>query len=155
MAVGVTILLSFAVFFLLLEDKMPETSDAVPLIGKYFACTIVEASLAVFAACMVLCFHHHEPTDIPRWMRVRFSSILYLIYDNKVNSTSLDLLADPILYRIIYLSIIVPTYLSNYNSLYRTSIMVSSFELPATLLREDFNLKTSVAQMNAKKELWS
>ena len=70
MAVGVTILLSFAVFFLLLEDKMPETSDAVPLLGKYYACTIVEASIAVGAVCMVLCFHHHDPTDVPPWMRV-------------------------------------------------------------------------------------
>ena len=70
MAVGVTILLSLAVFFLLLEEKMPETSDAVPLIGKYFACTIVEASLAVGAICMVLCFHHHDGTEVPVWMKV-------------------------------------------------------------------------------------
>ena len=72
MAVGVTILLSMAVFFLLLEDKMPETSDNVPLIGKYFACTIVQISLAVGAICMVLCFHHHDATEVPLWMKVGF-----------------------------------------------------------------------------------
>eukprot|EP00795_Rhopilema_esculentum_P011245 gene11245-21434_t len=69
MAVAITILLSMAVFFLLLEEKMPETSDHVPLIGKYFACTIVEISLAVWATCMMLCFHHHEPTEVPVWMK--------------------------------------------------------------------------------------
>ena len=73
MAVGVTILLSMAVFFLLLEDKMPETSDVVPLIGKYFACTIVQISLAVGATCMMLCFHHHDAADVPNWMKVRIN----------------------------------------------------------------------------------
>ena len=70
MAVGVTILLSMAVFFLLLEDKMPETSDVVPLLGKYFACSILQISLAVGATCMMLCFHHHDATEVPTWMKV-------------------------------------------------------------------------------------
>ena len=35
MVVGVTILLSLIVFFLLASTHIPETSEAVPLIGRY------------------------------------------------------------------------------------------------------------------------
>eukprot|EP00794_Sanderia_malayensis_P018037 gene18037-19844_t len=88
MAVGVTILLSLAVFFLLLEDKVPETSDNVPLIGKYFACTIVEASLAVAAVCMVLCFHHHDPTEVPPWVKKYILGYLAIVLRLKTKETS-------------------------------------------------------------------
>ena len=35
-ALGVTVLLAFSVFMLAIAEKMPETSESIPLIGKGF-----------------------------------------------------------------------------------------------------------------------
>ncbi|KAJ7390925.1 Neuronal acetylcholine receptor subunit alpha-7 [Desmophyllum pertusum] len=68
MAVGVTILLSLAVFFLMVEEKMP-VSENLPLIGKYYCCTIIEVSLALAAMCYVLRYVHHRSGAVPVWTR--------------------------------------------------------------------------------------
>ncbi|XP_078348085.1 neuronal acetylcholine receptor subunit alpha-9-like isoform X2 [Oculina patagonica] len=68
MAVGVTILLSLAVFFLMVEEKMP-VSENLPLIGKYYCCTIIEVSLSLAAMCYMLRFVHHRPCALPVWIR--------------------------------------------------------------------------------------
>lgn len=34
-ALGITVLLAFSVFVLAIAEKMPETSDSMPLIGKF------------------------------------------------------------------------------------------------------------------------
>lgn len=34
-ALGVTVLLAFSVFMLAIAEKLPETSDSIPLIGRY------------------------------------------------------------------------------------------------------------------------
>ena len=34
-ALGITVLLAFSVFVLAIAEKMPETSDSIPLIGIY------------------------------------------------------------------------------------------------------------------------
>lgn len=69
MAVGVTILLSLAVFFLMVEEKLP-VSENLPLIGKYYCCTIIEVSLALVAMCYVLRFVHHQAHALPSWIKV-------------------------------------------------------------------------------------
>ena len=69
MAVGVTILLSLAVFFLMVEEKMP-VSENLPLIGKYYCSTIIEVALSLAAMCYVLWFVHHQPCALPVWKRV-------------------------------------------------------------------------------------
>lgn len=69
MAVGVTILLSLAVFFLMVEEKMP-VSENLPLIGKYYCSTIIEVSMSLAAMCYVLWFVHHRPCALPDWQRV-------------------------------------------------------------------------------------
>ena len=38
-ALGVTVLLAFSVFMLAIAEKMPETSESIPLIGRTFALT--------------------------------------------------------------------------------------------------------------------
>lgn len=68
MAVGVTILLSLAVFFLMVEEKMP-VSENLPLIGKYYCSTIIEVSLALAAMCHVLRFVHHQAHALPDWIK--------------------------------------------------------------------------------------
>lgn len=69
MAVGVTILLSLAVFFLMVEEKMPVSED-FPLIGKYYGCTIIEVSLSLAAICYVLRYVHHRSGPLPHWRKV-------------------------------------------------------------------------------------
>lgn len=68
MAVGVTILLSLAVFFLMVEEKLP-VSKNLPLIGKYYCCTIIEVALALVAMCYVLRFVHHQAHALPSWIK--------------------------------------------------------------------------------------
>lgn len=69
MAVGVTILLSLAVFFLMVEEKMP-VAENLPLIGKYYCCTIIEVSMSLVAMCHVLRFVHNRPRALPDWVQV-------------------------------------------------------------------------------------
>ena len=70
MAVGVTILLSLAVFFLMVQERMP-ISENLPLIGKYYCCTIIEVSLCLVAMCYVLIYVHQRPVPVPDWIEVR------------------------------------------------------------------------------------
>lgn len=72
MVVGVTILLSLIVFYLLASTHIPETSDVVPLIGRYYVVTITEISCALILTCWVLRFHHYNTSvgKVPSWVKV-------------------------------------------------------------------------------------
>ncbi|KAK2174750.1 hypothetical protein NP493_779g01025 [Ridgeia piscesae] len=70
-SLGVTILLSLTVFLLLVAETMPPTSDAVPLIGMYFACIMLMCSLSVVFTVLVLNYHHRTPDthEMPDWVK--------------------------------------------------------------------------------------
>ncbi|XP_078383130.1 neuronal acetylcholine receptor subunit alpha-2-like isoform X2 [Oculina patagonica] len=72
MVVGVTILLSLTVFYLLASTHIPETSEVVPLIGRYYSLTIIEIASALGLTCWVLRFHHYNTSvgRVPNWVRV-------------------------------------------------------------------------------------
>ena len=89
MAVGVTILLSLAVFFLMVEEKMP-VSENLPLIGKYYCSTIIEVSLSLAAMCYVLWFVHHRPRSLPVWKRVNKEVILFKVAQNSFQQLDFD-----------------------------------------------------------------
>ena len=69
---GMAILVGLSFFFLLVAEYMPETSEAVPLIGMYYTVTMIEVSCAFFMTCWVLRFHHQNPTEgeVPEWVKV-------------------------------------------------------------------------------------
>ena len=69
---GMAILVGLSFFFLLVAEYMPETSEAVPLIGMYYTVTMIQVSCAFFMTCCVLRFHHHNPTEgeVPEWAKV-------------------------------------------------------------------------------------
>ncbi|XP_025078465.1 acetylcholine receptor subunit alpha-type acr-16-like [Pomacea canaliculata] len=73
-SLGTTILLSLMVFLLLVAETMPPTSDAVPLIGIYFACIMIMCSLSVLFTVLVLNLHHRSPEThrmhpwVKRWL---------------------------------------------------------------------------------------
>uniref|UniRef100_A0A3Q1FS77 Neuronal acetylcholine receptor subunit alpha-7 n=1 Tax=Acanthochromis polyacanthus TaxID=80966 RepID=A0A3Q1FS77_9TELE len=71
-SLGITVLLSLTVFMLMVAEIMPATSDSVPLIGQYFASTMVIVGMSVVATVIVLQFHHHNPNSghIPRWVNL-------------------------------------------------------------------------------------
>ncbi len=45
---GITVLLAFSVFMLAIAEKMPETSESIPLIGKLFKSDSGTACVHVF-----------------------------------------------------------------------------------------------------------
>uniref|UniRef100_A0A3Q3W8C2 Uncharacterized protein n=1 Tax=Mola mola TaxID=94237 RepID=A0A3Q3W8C2_MOLML len=71
-SLGITVLLSLTVFMLMVAEIMPATSDSVPLIGQYFASTMVIVGMSVIATVTVLQFHHHNPNSgqMPRWVHL-------------------------------------------------------------------------------------
>ncbi|XP_067456230.1 neuronal acetylcholine receptor subunit alpha-7-like [Thunnus thynnus] len=71
-SLGITVLLSLTVFMLMVAEIMPATSDSVPLIGQYFASTMVIVGMSVVATVIVLQFHHHKPDSghMPRWVHL-------------------------------------------------------------------------------------
>ncbi|XP_071369027.1 neuronal acetylcholine receptor subunit alpha-7-like [Centroberyx affinis] len=71
-SLGITVLLSLTVFMLMVAEIMPATSDSVPLIGQYFASTMVIVGMSVVATVIVLQFHHHNPDGghMPRWVHL-------------------------------------------------------------------------------------
>ncbi|XP_056142435.1 neuronal acetylcholine receptor subunit alpha-7-like [Lampris incognitus] len=71
-SLGITVLLSLTVFMLMVAEIMPATSDSVPLIGQYFASTMVIVGMSVVATVIVLQFHHHDPSSghMPQWVQL-------------------------------------------------------------------------------------
>nr|CAH0113586.1 unnamed protein product [Daphnia galeata] len=70
-ALGITVLLAFSVFMLAIAEKMPETSESIPLIGIYLTAVMAITSISVVMTVIVLNCHYKGPTakQVPRWMR--------------------------------------------------------------------------------------
>ncbi|XP_071811205.1 neuronal acetylcholine receptor subunit alpha-10-like [Apostichopus japonicus] len=69
-SLGITVLLSLTVFLLIIAESMPATSD-VPVIGQYYAATMLLVSISVVLTIIVLNLHHGGPyiRPVPNWMR--------------------------------------------------------------------------------------
>ncbi|XP_037081941.1 neuronal acetylcholine receptor subunit alpha-7-like [Pollicipes pollicipes] len=74
LSLGVTILLSLTVFSLMISDALPETSDAVPLIGTYFNCIMFMVASSVVSTVLILNYHHRsgETHEMAPWVRSLF-----------------------------------------------------------------------------------
>ncbi|XP_065200625.1 neuronal acetylcholine receptor subunit alpha-7 isoform X11 [Planococcus citri] len=58
LTLGVTILLSQTVFLLRLAQVLPQSSDAVPILGTYFNCIMFMVASSVVLTVVVLNYHH-------------------------------------------------------------------------------------------------
>ncbi|KAK7496034.1 hypothetical protein BaRGS_00012735 [Batillaria attramentaria] len=68
----ITVLLALAVFQLLLSEAMPPSSETFPMIGVYFACSMVLVMLSTILTVLVLNVHHTEHKRLPKLVRVIF-----------------------------------------------------------------------------------
>ncbi|XP_076061263.1 neuronal acetylcholine receptor subunit alpha-10-like, partial [Oratosquilla oratoria] len=73
-ALGVTVLLAFSVFMLAIAEKMPETSESIPLIGIYLTAVMTITSISIIMTVIVLNCHYRGPIqrEVPPWMRRAF-----------------------------------------------------------------------------------
>ncbi|KAK7115633.1 hypothetical protein V1264_001467 [Littorina saxatilis] len=66
----ITVLLSLAVFMLVVSETLPATSETFPWIGVYFACAMILVSVSTVLTVMVLNVHHKNYRPVPRWIKV-------------------------------------------------------------------------------------
>ncbi|CAF1236098.1 unnamed protein product [Rotaria magnacalcarata] len=75
---GITVLLAFSVFMLLIAESMPATSEMVPLIEIYLTIVMALTSLSIVLTVYVLQLHHSGPVVIPISHAFKYSLIRYI-----------------------------------------------------------------------------
>ncbi|XP_071953127.1 neuronal acetylcholine receptor subunit alpha-10-like [Antedon mediterranea] len=90
----ITVLLSLTVFLLLIAESMPPSSE-VPIIGKYYAATMLLVSISMAMTIIVLNLHYRGPmySRVPKWAKIFFLKYLakvVCIRIPKVTSASRD-----------------------------------------------------------------
>ncbi|KAI2808030.1 hypothetical protein BLOT_005972 [Blomia tropicalis] len=71
-ALGVTVLLAFSVFMLAISEKLPETSESIPLLGVYLTVVMGITSVSIVMTVVVLNFHYCSPLnkrELPKWLK--------------------------------------------------------------------------------------
>ncbi|KAK2164106.1 hypothetical protein LSH36_68g00000, partial [Paralvinella palmiformis] len=107
-SLGITVLLSFSVFLLLVAENVPKTSEYVPLLGIYLTLVMTMTAMSIFISVMVLNLHHRDPNrPVPPWLR-------HLSYD--------------VLANIVCARNIPPTYQSGSSSTYQLQEMTNRME---------------------------
>ncbi|XP_078524237.1 acetylcholine receptor subunit delta-like [Lissotriton helveticus] len=74
MTVSISVLLAQSVFLLLISKRLPETSLAIPLIGKYLLFIMVLVTVVVVCCVIVLNIHFRTPSThtMPAWVKELF-----------------------------------------------------------------------------------
>ena len=68
-SLGMTIILAYFVFLLLVAEKLPETSDNVPLFVVYLTSVIVLSAVSLMCSICVVYHHNSHPRNVPTWIR--------------------------------------------------------------------------------------
>jgi hypothetical protein len=75
---GITVLLAFSVFMLLIAESMPATSEMVPLIEIYLTIVMALTSLSITLTVYVLQLHHSGPVVIPIPHAFKYSLVRFI-----------------------------------------------------------------------------
>ncbi|CAF1092032.1 unnamed protein product [Rotaria sp. Silwood1] len=76
---GITVLLAFSVFMLLIAESMPATSEMVPLIEIYLTIVMALTSLSIVLTVYVLQLHHSGPVVIPIPHSFKYSLVRHIV----------------------------------------------------------------------------
>lgn len=77
-SLSINILLSLTVFFLLLQEIMPNTSLVLPMLGEYLLFTLFLVTISLFVTVITLNVHFRSSSThaMPCWLRKVFLNIL-------------------------------------------------------------------------------
>lgn len=74
---NITILLGLTVFLLLFNERIPPSSEVVPLIGSYYFTLFYQVAVSVILTSVTSrCYHHNPFREMPRWLRVLIFRVL-------------------------------------------------------------------------------
>jgi hypothetical protein len=80
---AVSLLLSFAVYLVIIVDFLPETSTTVPLMSIYLMCFCILTAISVVQSVFALwCYHHIGEGRAPRWVSWFFLGCLSRVFCN-------------------------------------------------------------------------
>ncbi|KAL9987428.1 hypothetical protein ACROYT_G001732 [Oculina patagonica] len=71
-ALVITLLLGLTVYMLIFTENIPQTSEVVPLISKFFIVILFEVSFCLMGTSITLRFYHYSEPErkIPSWVEV-------------------------------------------------------------------------------------
>ena len=76
-SLNITILLGLTVFLLLFNERIPPSSEVVPMIGAYYFALFYQVGISMILTCVTSrCYHHNAFRKMPRWFRVLIFRVL-------------------------------------------------------------------------------
>jgi hypothetical protein len=80
-SLNITILLGLTVFLLLFNERIPPSSEVVPLIGAYYFALFYQVGISMILTCITSrCYHHNEFRKMPRWFRFLIFRVLAPVF---------------------------------------------------------------------------
>ena len=80
-SLNITILLGLTVFLLLFNERIPPSSEVVPLIGAYYFALFYQVGISMILTCVTSrCYHHNAFRKMPRWFRFLIFRVLAPVF---------------------------------------------------------------------------
>lgn len=80
-SLNITILLGLTVFLLLFNERIPPSSEVVPLIGAYYFALFYQVGFSMILTCVTSrCYHHNAFRTMPRWFRFLIFRVLAPVF---------------------------------------------------------------------------
>ena len=80
-SLNITILLGLTVFLLLFNERIPPSSEVVPMIGAYYFALFYQVGISMILTCVTSrCYHHNAFRKMPRWFRFLIFRVLAPVF---------------------------------------------------------------------------